>query len=55
MTDKYAAQRALIELEAKRLEPDYPGDTVKLPVLQAPAAETDDTVPMLPALLRPQA
>ena len=51
--NQYAAHRALNELEAQRASPDWAGDTAILPKLKAPLA-TDDTVPMLPALLRPQ-
>lgn len=49
----YAAIRALNALDEKRSDPSYPGDTAMLPALKMP--EGDDTVPMLPAFLRPQA
>lgn len=50
---KYDASRALNELDARRESDDYVSTTVLLPKLVIP--ETDDTVPMLPALLRTQA
>lgn len=52
-TDRYAASRALNELDAKRSADDWMGDTMLLPL--TPPADPDDTVPMLPALLQPQA
>lgn len=50
---KYAAQRALNELDAKRERGDWATDTQ----LFGPriVADPDETVPMLPALVRPQA
>jgi len=52
-TTKYDAQRALNELEAAREAGDWATDTQ----LFGPKLLTqcdDDTVPMLPALMRPQ-
>lgn len=51
-TDKYEAIRRLQQMDDARLAPDYTGDTglyQKLP----PAS--DETVPVLPALVRKQA
>jgi hypothetical protein len=52
-TNKYDAQRALNALDEARRAADWAGDTAVLPKLEQLAS--DDTVPMLPALLRPQA
>lgn len=51
-TDKYAAQRALNELDAKRAAEDWAGDTGLYPKLAPPAEEA---APTIPALVRPQA
>lgn len=51
-TTKYEAQRALDELYRQREAADWAGDTVRLPKLNF---DFSDTMPMLPALLRPQA
>jgi hypothetical protein len=52
-TTKYDAQRALNELEAEREAGNWATDTQRF----GPRifADPDDTVPMLPALVRPQA
>jgi hypothetical protein len=53
-TAVYEASRALNDLDAARAAgEDWASYTNVLPVLQPLAS--DDTVPMLPALLRPQA
>jgi len=52
-TDKYASQRALNELDAKRASADWAGDTGVYPKFQI--GDNDETVPALPALVRPQA
>jgi hypothetical protein len=55
--DKYSAIRALNELDARRAAGDLPSRTGMFAILTEPMRDTseDDTVPMLPALLRPQA
>lgn len=53
--EKYAANRALLQLDEQRMAADWAGDTALLPKIEAPLPENDDTVPMLPKLLRPQA
>lgn len=56
--DIYAAQRALNELYAAREAGDKPSRTGVFKILGPLVDSTvcdDDTVPMLPALLRPQA
>jgi hypothetical protein len=52
MTNRYDASRALNELDLSREAGEWT-DTLVLPVM-AISSENDDTVPMLPALLRPQ-
>lgn len=52
-TDKYAAQRALNELDAKRAAEGWTGDTGLYPKLTPPPAE--EPAPQLPALVRRQA
>lgn len=50
----YDAQRALLELDAERAaNPNWATDTAVIGQKLEPLA-SDDTVPMLPALLRPQ-
>lgn len=56
--DKYAASRALNELDAARAAGDKPSRTGMYKILAPLVDDTpneDDTVPLLPALLRPQA
>lgn len=53
MNTKYESQRVLNELDKHRESDDWAGDTAVFPRL-APLA-SDETVPMIPALLRPQA
>jgi hypothetical protein len=52
-TNKYDSIRALQQLDDARTAADWAGDTALLPKLEPKAS--DDTVPMLPALMRPQA
>jgi hypothetical protein len=52
-TDKYAAQRALFDLDMQRASPDWAGDTAIYPVMIVPPAADD--MAALPALLRRQA
>ena len=53
VTNKYDSIRRLNELDLSREAGEW-SDTLVLPALMAVSVENDDTVPMLPALLRPQ-
>lgn len=55
MNKIYESQRALNELDEQRAAADWAGDTARLPKLNPVDFDLEDTVPMLPTLIRPQA